>query len=214
MDNVPALKCCSKCGLDKPTTEFHRHRKYRDGLRPECASCRGVKSRARVYETDADRLWPRVEKRGEDECWPYAGTRTAAGYGKVHIGHGAWVRAHRLAWIVTNGQIPAEMEVCHECDNPPCCNPRHLFLGTHADNMADMSLKGRANVAVGSAHYKAVINEDIAREIRAAVSAGETQLAVAKRLGISKNIVHQVVHNVTWKAPETSPDPAPEPSHL
>jgi len=66
-----------------------------------------------------------------------------SGYGQVGIVDGKLIRAHRLAWELTNGWIPNGLYVCHHCDNPPCCNPAHLFLGTQADNMSDMVKKRR-----------------------------------------------------------------------
>ena len=70
------------------------------------------------------------------------GTTINGGYG--HISVGGWpVLTHRFAYEQANGPIPGGMSVCHRCDNPPCCNPAHLFLGTHSDNMRDMVAKGR-----------------------------------------------------------------------
>lgn len=78
----------------------------------------------------------------ENECWIWKGSRTSTGYGKAF-----WKEkshpAHRISWKVFKGEIPKPMFVCHKCDVPLCCNPEHLFLGTHSDNMKDMYVKGR-----------------------------------------------------------------------
>lgn len=77
-----------------------------------------------------------------DECWVWRGTVRSDGYGTKKIKQKQSL-THRLAWEWANGPIPAGMFVCHRCDNPPCCNPQHLYLGTHIDNMADMVAKRR-----------------------------------------------------------------------
>lgn len=96
--------------------------------------------------TLGERLWRRVERR-PDGCWVFTGYQTKKGYGKIHRGPGSreLVRVHRAAWEVTYGPIPEGLFVLHHCDNPPCCNPEHLFLGTNSDNMRDMVAKGRGN---------------------------------------------------------------------
>ena len=100
--------------------------------------------------TDEERFWARVQK--GDGCWIYGGAKLPkeiGGYGWVSY-KGKRIGAHRLAWMLTNGPIPPGMEVCHSCDNGPCCNPAHLFLGTHAENMGDCKAKGRSrNGAMG-----------------------------------------------------------------
>lgn len=85
-------------------------------------------------------FWVKVDKSGE--CWVWTGSRGSGGYGKVRY-QGALCFAHRLAWELTHGPIPPGMSVCHSCDNRPCCNPAHLWLGTYADNMHDRDRKGR-----------------------------------------------------------------------
>lgn len=97
----------------------------------------------------ADRFWARVEKRGPDECWPWTGYRDAKGYGQIALNRRTAEGAHRVSWALARGEIPDGIHVLHRCDNPPCCNPAHLFLGTHADNMWDMKAKGRASGGPG-----------------------------------------------------------------
>lgn len=92
----------------------------------------------------AERFWRKVDKSGE--CWVWTGCRHVAGYGRFNTQDAQWsgvVYAHRMAWELTHGPIPPGLHVLHRCDNPPCCNPEHLWLGTNADNHADKVQKGR-----------------------------------------------------------------------
>ena len=88
------------------------------------------------------RFWDKVKIAGPDECWEWQASIGKNGYGAFKFD--GWMRpASRIAWLLTNGEIPDGMLVCHKCDNRKCCNLNHLFLGTHADNMQDMMNKGR-----------------------------------------------------------------------
>lgn len=86
------------------------------------------------------RFWASVAR--SDNCWLWTRHRLPAGYGLVRRG-GVRMYAHRVAWSIVNGPIPDGMLVCHRCDNPPCCNPDHLFLGSHLANMQDRDAKNR-----------------------------------------------------------------------
>jgi len=92
------------------------------------------------------RFWSRIDTPAEpDRCWEWQSTRNDAGYGVLSL-CSVYYRVHRIMWALEHGPIPQGLYVLHDCDNPPCVNPAHLFLGTKSDNSRDMVAKGR-NVA-------------------------------------------------------------------
>lgn len=95
-----------------------------------------------------EKFWEKVSK--SDHCWEFMGRRDDAGYGHITIAGVKGTLAHRIAWALANGDIPPGIDVLHRCDNPPCCNPDHLFLGTALDNVVDMVSKGRFSGRLGS----------------------------------------------------------------
>ena len=100
-----------------------------------------------LKDVDADRaaaFWNYVEKRGENDCWIWRGGKSGDGYGVFAIRRYARVSTHRISFALANGVEPGTGHVCHRCDTPLCCNPRHLFLGTAKINAVDKVKKGRA----------------------------------------------------------------------
>lgn len=151
-----------------------------------------------------ERFFLFVGKKQENGCILWCGLIEKNGYGRLvageyKTGRGIW--AHRLAYEVLVGPIPEGMEVCHNCpggDNPPCINPVHLFLGTHAENMADMSKKGRAATGTRSASSK--LTDELVREIRKLYDTGEfTQEELGCRFGVGGPTIHNVANRQTWK---------------
>jgi hypothetical protein len=151
------------------------------------------------------RFWPKVDKRGPDECWPWTAGTDGFGYGRLQIGSrsdGARLnaRAHRLSWCLANGRdIPPGLLVLHRCDNPPCCNPLDPFLGTDADNVADRGAKGRAAKTWGEANPNAVLNNYAARiACRMAVSGKWKLREIAAAFRISMQQVCNIKRGRQW----------------
>lgn len=132
-------------------------------------------------------------------CWIWQGRLTKEGYGSLQWNRPGLPRlsnAHRIAFAVYNGE-PGSLYVCHKCDVRACCNPDHLFLGTHADNAADMVSKKRQ--ARGMGHGRRSLTEDQVREIRKLYVPGvNTHAEVASIYGVSRSIVSRIVSNKLW----------------
>ncbi len=138
-------------------------------------------------------FWERVQKTAT--CWLWIGPRGGR-YGQFNLavdGHRR-LGAHRYSYELHNGSIPDGMQVLHRCDNPPCVNPAHLFLGTDADNHADKAAKGRA--ASRSRNGAAKLTDAQFIELLERVAAGETQASVARGLGVTPQAVCQFLKRV------------------
>jgi len=134
---------------------------------------------------------------GPDACWPWIGSRDTAGYGQLWW-EGKNRRVSRLAWVEMHGPIPGRLHVLHKCDNRPCRNEAHLFLGTHLDNMADRSAKGRTSRVGnnrGERNGGAKLTADDVRAIRKATG---SQRAIAKRFGVTDMAVNRILLRKAW----------------
>jgi hypothetical protein len=143
-----------------------------------------------------DRFWRHVTPGSLDECWEWQGSRDQRGYGKLNRGRTGEgnLKAHRASYEIHFGSCPDDLDVCHRCDNPPCVNPAHLFLGTHQDNMADMVQKGRSGAGTEyvAAHQRKFTDAQI-REMRDLGAAGVEGDAIAERFGVRRKYVSEIL---------------------
>jgi hypothetical protein len=165
----------------------------------------------------ADYFWSGVDipDGDNDVCWNWTRACVPQGYGRFRFMGKQW-RAHRVAWVLEFGDIPDRLMVLHRCDNPPCCNPAHLFLGTGSDNAKDCASKGR-NIwqrhpemwvqghcpperrRRGEAHPSAKLNEKKVLEIRERFSAGGvTYRGLGREYGVSNIQIRNVVKGRSW----------------
>jgi hypothetical protein len=146
------------------------------------------------------RFWSRVEVGNIDKCWNWRGIKDRRGYGRHENVFGS-VLAHRTAYGMYNdGKLPKDLCVCHRCDNPSCVNPRHLFVGTPADNNADRDRKGRGRHRRGEDHTSAKLTNADATEIRRRRTAGEPLKALAAEFGICTASVGNIATGKSWKS--------------
>lgn len=149
-----------------------------------------------------ERFWSRVDvSGGPGACWPFNGTRQkrpGREYG-AFTGNGIMHPAHRWGWIFTFADLPRWLLVCHRCDNPPCVNPAHLFLGTYSDNTLDCVAKGRHVGYRGSRHAWATLDESVVLQIRRMKRDGATNKSLAKMFSVGLKCIENIVYRRTWK---------------
>jgi len=131
-------------------------------------------------------------------CWVWKGSKDKDGYGRHRpIPNRSYIRAHRFSWMLYRGDIPEYIHVLHGCDNPPCVNPDHLFLGTNRINIDDMVSKHRQRV--GKAIEYAKLNDQQVREIRSYPSGFLSNASLGRMYGVGKNAIRKVRNGETWK---------------
>ena len=151
-----------------------------------------------------DRLLGRVRK-ADSGCWEFTGSTAQGGYGSIYDhSKRRYVKAHRASWELKNGPIPDGLCVLHHCDNPPCVNPDHLFLGTHQDNVDDRECKGRgkwdaANLYRGFNRHAAKLAEEQVREIRRLAAEGKRPKDLAARFDTHVVNIRLIIRGKTWR---------------
>lgn len=129
-------------------------------------------------------------------CWEWVGPITGDGYGALK-NRGKMVGAHRASWAINRGPVPSGLCVLHQCDNPLCVNPAHLFLGTHGDNSRDRCAKLRG--AFGERNGNAFLSEGDVRSIRSECASGIPQRNLAKKHRVTQSAISKIVLGKTWR---------------
>lgn len=162
-------------------------------------------------EEKTARFWSRVIRKENEECWGWTGKTDKDGYGIfAAISQFNEIRAHRVSYVIHVGAIPKGIFVLHTCDNRPCTNPRHLFLGTALDNSQDMIRKGRQVIAVGSGQGSAKLHESVINEIRQRYQSyyfsesvrtlrhPDNQSSLAREFGVDQAQISRIVNGSAW----------------
>jgi hypothetical protein len=167
---------CPRCG---------GHKSFQGKL---CRTCR--------FGTFEERLQKYISIRGVNECWPWVGAANSKAdpYGRIQKPDGSRIMAHRLIYELKHGPIPPGLMVCHRCDNPPCCNPRHLFLGTPQDNTRDAFDKGRVRTD-GEHNPIAKLNNHRVRHIRKSTA---STAELAKLYDVHPDTIWKVRNWKSW----------------
>lgn len=155
-----------------------------------------------ITSRQLDNFWRKVSVKKFDECWEWQGARNKIRpqltYGWFRLGNRMRL-AHCVSWIINCGDIPKELHVLHKCDNPPCVNPRHLWLGTQQENVKDMFSKGRKNHK-GENHPQSKLKEKQVEKIKTMYRAGNhsyTELACIFQM--SKGAINHILNSRSWK---------------
>lgn len=154
-----------------------------------------------LSDVAVQRFWSKVDKLGT--CWTWIGSITKRGYGKFYA-NGKTYQAHRISYMLANNVWPGDLCVCHQCDNPSCVNPAHLFLGTAKDNVRDAINKSRFTTAhltdrdkSGECNGRAKLTGKDVEYIRA-VKSQYSSRSLAKLMGVSKSQILRIIRNEAW----------------
>ncbi len=187
--SILTVSCsCQTCGseMEIPKTRFDHGRARNCSL--ECS-----------LKHNPDRIqafWKKVNILSSTECWNFNGRHYPNGYGNVNI-DGKNFTSHRFTWMISRGAIESGKEVCHRCDNRSCCNPDHLFIGTHKENMRDMIGKGRGRQGFNQREKRLKRSEVI--QIRIMASSGHSLAEIAKHFKITISNASYIVTRKTWQ---------------
>jgi len=164
--------------------------------------CKGCSCKAgphKQHPPGKERFISKINILGEDDCWEWkpGQAHSKDGYGIFWFEKENWY-AHKFSFTIFVRQVPEELKVLHKCDNPPCCNPKHLFLGTPGDNAKDRDQKGRQSKGVD--RWSAILNEEKVFQILTLYGTGSYTCKILGDLyGVSRHNIYRIIKGQTWK---------------
>lgn len=180
---------------------YQRHAQVRKPVMLRNADGKAIGVKPRTHEQLYDDFWSRVSIGGIDQCWPWIFGRTEKGYGYVSM-NGKRMRAH-VAALLFSGRIPTPGKFgCHHCDNPPCCNPWHLFFGSPKENTADMLRRGRDNHVHGECSKSSKLTNAMVVNIRSRFKSGckiNGLRPLSREFGIQRAWIKEIIQGRAWK---------------
>lgn len=193
---APYGECQCGCGGDAPIAKRNEYQRGHAKGQP-MRYIHAHHTRLSRTPPITEHFWAQVEILDQDDCWEWQGLRNRKGYGQLWF-IDQTIAAHRAAWILTHGPIPDGLWVLHKCDNPPCTNINHLFLGTNDDNVADKIAKNRQ--VHGANHPLAKLTDKQVVEARQRYAAGGISIAaLARKYGVSGVSMRNVLYRATWR---------------
>ena len=229
-------KICPRCKIEKSLTEFYARRDRPGGLVSRCRACANedhrnwvAKNREKIRSDDRGRrtsapkgiqhitegaklrFHTKYKATDKGECWEWLAHRDQDGYGSFKLNYRTY-RASRISYFLHYGKDPGVLETCHRCDNPPCVNPHHLFLGTSLDNNRDKVAKGRSPLGVKNGRYThpestvrgehvntAQLTEAKVQEILIELKNGAGLTELGRKHGVCKQAIYCIREGRTWK---------------
>lgn len=158
---------------------------------------KALKLKLSFHKTLKETFWKYVNKKEINECWNWIGASSKGGYGRFRINKNI-ISSHRFSWVIYNGDIPNDKLVLHKCNNPPCVNPNHLYLGTNKDNSEYMVKQNRYIKAQGEDNGRSKLILSQVKQIRK-LKGILFQRIIAKKFNVSQSLISHIHNNKLWK---------------
>ncbi len=147
---------------------------------------------------DIERFWSKVNIKGEDDCWEWLGNHDLEGYGKLSAFHTSFM-AHRIMYFLKKEKFSEDLKILHTCDNPSCCNPNHLKLGTQKDNVQDCINKNRRSPQNGENNHRSILTEKDVKEIKRLYETGQySYRKLGDIFGVKESTISYAIKGISW----------------